>query len=140
MPELAGSVHATFRVATPLFLGGFDPGGQSSVRQGPLRVASIKGVLRFWWHALQWSRIRAGASSDVAALQKLHQAEQALFGEAADERYPRHGQSRVLLSATSETSKVAADLDRSGYLLGQGLWDTRAGKLTRPASMRWYCV
>ena len=64
---------ATFAVTTPLFLGGAD------LQNGrpELRPPSIKGVLRFWWRALAWSR-------HDGDLSKIHSAEAELFGAAGD--------------------------------------------------------
>lgn len=142
MSPVPASITATFRVSTPLFIGGHDPAGDSAGASRPVcpvRVPSIKGVLRFWWRAIQWHRLRIAAGSDEDALKRLHESEQALFGAAADDRWPARGQSRVLITAKSENaSAVAASQQfRSvGYLLGQGLWDSTENppRLTRSPS------
>ncbi|WP_437207045.1 type III-B CRISPR module RAMP protein Cmr1 [Planctomicrobium sp. SH664] len=73
------AISATYRVTTPMFLGGADP------KQAELRLPSFKGALRFWWRALARDRCR-----DV---RQLRQEEAALFG-SSDENV---GQSKVLM-------------------------------------------
>jgi CRISPR-associated protein Cmr1 len=96
-------VQATFRIVTPLFLGGAEPKKSCEVR-GP----SIKGAMLFWWRAL-----RPGVP-----LADLRRQESELFGSS------RGGQSRWLLDAREEKSlhlgKLELDQGR-GYLAGQGL-------------------
>ncbi len=98
-------VTATFRVVTPLFLGGAEPS-----KDCELRTASIKGALVFWWRALQ------GVGLDRRALTR---AERTLFGSSEG------GQSRWLLDARGEAltrGQGKLDLDAGrGYLAGQGL-------------------
>jgi CRISPR-associated protein Cmr1 len=62
-------IEATYRVVTPCFCGG-------ATQQAEFRLPSFKGVLRFWWRALVWSR----CGSDRA----IHQAEARLFGSASE--------------------------------------------------------
>lgn len=69
-------IEVTYRVVTPLFCAGSDPA------RPELRVPSFKGVLRYWWRALAWSRCSAD-------LETIRQQEDALFGSAGG------GQSRV---------------------------------------------
>ena len=69
-------IEATYRVTTPMFCGG------ANQREPELRLPSFKGVLRFWWRALAWSRLKG----DLAAIKG---EEDALLG-SADE-----GQARV---------------------------------------------
>ncbi|HPU57120.1 MAG TPA: type III-B CRISPR module RAMP protein Cmr1, partial [Verrucomicrobiota bacterium] len=45
------TLTATYRIVTPMFLGGANPESQAE-----LRISSIKGALRFWWRALMWGR------------------------------------------------------------------------------------
>lgn len=82
---------ATFAVTTPLFLGGAD------LQNGrpELRPPSIKGVLRFWWRALAWSR-------HDGDLSKIHSAEAELFGAAGDAK--TGGQASFLLRMPSPTT------------------------------------
>lgn len=64
-------IQAHFRVVTPLFLAGYD---QSTAE---LRVPSIKGVLRFWWRALE------GMHSEN--LGSLRTSESELFGSTSNQ-------------------------------------------------------
>ena len=128
------TIDAAYRLVTPLFCAGVDP------NRPELRLPSFKGVLRFWWRALAWSR----CDGDLSAIQ---QQEDRLFGSAGG------GQSRVLmrLDCPSEPETVAkdAELKASGSstrtvgdgarYLGYGLMDAfpskkkgrRAGQLHR---------
>lgn len=84
------TITATYRVVTPMFLGGADPTAEAE-----LRLPSFKGALRTWWRALQWGKVR-----DVA---KLRQKEAELFGSSET------GQSKVLLrleKAIAESNTV----------------------------------
>jgi len=72
------TIEARFRVATPLFCAGADG------NRAELRLPSFKGVLRYWWRALAWSRL----GGDLVAIKS---AEDALFGSAGG------GQSRLLM-------------------------------------------
>lgn len=71
-------IVASYRLATPLFCGGARP------ETPELRLPSVKGILRWWWRALAWSRC-GGDLSKVAA------AENALFGSA------HSGRSKVVM-------------------------------------------
>ena len=128
---------ATFRVVTPMFLGGADP-----TTQAELRVPSIKGALRFWWRALMW-----GTVEDVAELQSK---EAKLFGS----RDQNVGQSKFLMRLESSTppivlkanevlaqrgDKAASNRDaivgEGARYLGYGLmgaFGANSGRLTRP--------
>jgi len=133
------TLTATYRVVTPMFLGGADP-----LREAELRVPSFKGALRFWWRALAWLR----GIRDVAELRKQ---EAELFGNSET----NVGQSKVLLrlsahkSETLEAGTILGKMGRSGYqsddvvgegvrYLGYGLMEsfdghkTKGGRLTRP--------
>lgn len=85
-------IKATFRIVTPMFLGG----ANTSELADTIRPPSIKGAMRFWWRALTWGRIRAQASDDNAALSELHRQEADLFGLAAGAN--AGGQSRLSLN------------------------------------------
>lgn len=76
--ENMDTLTATYRIVTPMFLGGADPTAEAE-----LRLPSFKGALRFWWRALQRGRVR-----DVA---ELRSKEAELFGSSET------GQSKVLL-------------------------------------------
>jgi len=80
---------ATFRIVTPMFLGGANPSEQAE-----LRVPSIKGALRFWWRALMWGK--------VAGIADLRSREADLFGSSDS----NVGQSKVLLSIKTTTPPV----------------------------------
>ncbi len=71
-------IEATYRVVTPMFCAGAEP------EHAELRLPSFKGVLRFWWRALAWSRLRGD-------LTKIREGEAELFGSSSG------GQSRVSL-------------------------------------------
>mgnify|MGYP001195566045 CR=1 FL=1 len=75
---MATTIEAKYRIVTPLFCAGADPD------RAELRLPSFKGVLRFWWRALAWSRCRGN-------LGEIKRQEDALFGSTGT------GQSRVLI-------------------------------------------
>ena len=60
-------IEATYRVVTPMFCAGANPG------RAELRLSSFKGVLRFWWRALAWPRLNGD-------LDEIRRQEDALFG------------------------------------------------------------
>ena len=127
-------IDATYRVVTPLFCTGANP--QTPV----LRLSSFKGVLRYWWRALAWSRY--GADLGV-----LRRQEDKLFGSAGG------GQSRVVMRLApvpEPPPTVAVDdllevrvgrgaVGEGARYLGYGLMEafgsrkkgTKAGQLTR---------
>lgn len=122
-------IEATYRVVTPLFCAGVDP------QRAELRLPSFKGVLRFWWRALAWSRYGGD-------LQRIQEQEDALFGNAGG------GQSRVsmrlVLGGDPMTVKVGNVLTVRRSVVGEGArylgygvmeaFDgrkTKAGRLTR---------
>lgn len=85
------SVHATYRVVTPMFLG--DAEGAASC----FSVASFRGVLRFWWRTRAYPRLLQAYNGDGArTLKELVAAEARLFGSAGG--VDRGGQSLVLVS------------------------------------------
>ncbi len=75
---MATEINATYRVVTPLFCAGANP------KCPEFRLTSFKGVLRFWWRVLAWSR--CGENLDA-----IRKEEDALFGSAGG------GQSRVAM-------------------------------------------
>jgi CRISPR-associated protein Cmr1 len=81
---MVSNLRATFSVNTPLFLGGADP--QGGVPE--LRPPSVKGLLRFWWRALAWSRFAGN-------LGQIHKEEAKIFGAAGDGS--GHGQASFIL-------------------------------------------
>ncbi len=85
------SVHATYRVVTPMFLG--DAEGAASC----FSVASFRGMLRFWWRTRAYPRLLQAYNGDGArTLKELAAAEARLFGCAGG--VDRGGQSLVLVS------------------------------------------
>ena len=129
-------IEATYRVVTPMFCGGAEPD-----KRAELRPSSFKGVLRFWWRALAWSRLGGD-------LGQIKEKEVALFGSADG------GQSSVSMRFVPgpKRERVAAGevltVSRSGggpigegaRYLGFGVMEafgsrrkgTKAGELTRP--------
>ena len=123
------SITATFRIVSPMYLAGADQ------TTAALRPPSIKGALRFWWRALNWSRHWQDAATQPAkdrehtALKSLHQEEARLFGLAATEGGGRQGV--FLLTANSQEVLKSSDQPVNLYLMGQGL--AERGKPTRKA-------
>lgn len=111
------TLQATYRIVTPMFLGG----ANQDVSDG-IRPPSVKGALRFWWRALNWGRFRQAASDDTSALKDLHKEEGRLFGAAADED-GGGGQGCFYLRVSEETNNAPPPNARDGhkYMLGQGL-------------------
>jgi CRISPR-associated protein Cmr1 len=114
-------IEATYRIVTPMFLGGADTGKLADA----IRPPSVKGALRFWWRALTWAERRAKASEDEAALREMHSQEAALFGSAATE--DGGGQSAFILRTELQEPIRSAENNwpkrntGSGYL-GLGLF------------------
>lgn len=115
------TLEATFRVITPMFLGGADQQADTTIRP-----ASLKGALRFWWRALSWADcLEKSNHNEVEALKQLHALEARLFGIAAGEH--DGGQGVFLLQVCGQKNINAVDQPfrplESGqlYLLGQGL-------------------
>lgn len=81
---MATLIEAHYRLTTPLFCGGADP------KVAELRLPSFKGVLRFWWRALAWSRCEGN-------LAEIQQQENLLFGSAGG------GQARVVMRLGSHS-------------------------------------
>ena len=70
---------ATYNIVTPMFTGGAD-----QIPDG-IRPSSVKGVVRFWWRALNWGRFwEQSSSNEVSALQNLHEEEARLFGSSME--------------------------------------------------------
>lgn len=119
----ATRIDATYRVTTPMFCGG------ASGEKAELRLPSFKGVLRYWWRALAWSKYDG-------YLTKINKEEDELFGSA------RGGQSRVSMRLESQTTtksrRVRDELEWPGMnqggagvrYLGYGVM-AHTGRLTR---------
>lgn len=125
------TIEATYHAVTPVFCAGADP------NQPELRAPSFKGVLRFWWRALVWSRF----GGDLEGIQG---EEQRTFGG------PTSGASRVavqiafdgaspthilkknsILRVGGETGQVVGDGAR---YLGYGLMEAFASKIRNTES------
>jgi len=116
------TIEATFRIVTPMFLGGADPEQASD----GIRPPSVKGALRFWWRALNWGRFRgesgADDSSALRALRALHAEEGRLFGLAADPS-GGGGQGCFSMRVANQSAIGSIPIASVGhkYMLGQGL-------------------
>ncbi|MHB8474078.1 MAG: type III-B CRISPR module RAMP protein Cmr1 [Gammaproteobacteria bacterium] len=111
------TLEATFRIVTPMFIGGADQSPSDGIRP-----PSVKGALRFWWRALNWGVFRQKqGSDDASALQALHDEEVRLFGGSAEQG----GQGVFLLSvrheAVSPISSIIQPFTGKAYLAGMGL-------------------
>ena len=133
---------AKYRIVTPLFIGD----ANQTIDDG-IRPPSIKGMLRFWWRALNWGHYWQENQDETTALKQLHQEEQRLFGAAMDTKKKTGGQGCFLLSVSSDqlsgqkkgiVHKEFANHNASRYL-GYGLIEaypsknkgTKAGELIR---------
>ena len=130
--NMTTQVEAAYRVVTPMFCVGAEP------EQAELRLPSFKGVLRFWWRALAWSRLDGN-------LDAIREQEDWLFGSAGG------GQSRLSMHLSVDAEPEAAGVDTvlevAGNVVGEGARylgygameafpsrqrGTRAGQLIRP--------
>lgn len=119
------TLQATFKIITPMFLGGADQSAST------IRPASVKGALRFWWRALNWSRCLAEQNgNEMPALRYLHAQEAHLFGVAADDKSGGQGvfllqvcQQKITLVEQPFAPLTSGQL----YLLGQGLATSKNG-------------
>ena len=128
---------AEYRISAPLVMAGHD-----ALEKGDsLRPPSLKGALRFWWRALNWSRLRQQTGNDNEALKALHREESELFGSAAGQSGQ---QAKVLLRLTSclDTEEFSAGSELKQelglvYLLGQGMYSRDKGsKGSKRAGLR----
>lgn len=99
--KIENIVEAQFRIVTPMFLGGADQ------QADEIRPSSVKGMLRFWWRALNWSKLRHANNDDASALKALHDEEARLFGSTAKmvDGKQTGGQGVFLLSVVSNQPK-----------------------------------
>ncbi len=121
------SIEARYKVVTPLFSAGAHPGrpGIAAKRGIPatlresgspeLRLASFKGVLRFWWRVLAWSR--CGGNLAV-----IRSEEDFLFGSSDG------GQSRVSMRLAERTPSPEP------VTVGEVLRVPRAGRAVGPGA------
>ena len=118
-------LRATFHINTPMFIAGANP------QEPELTPTGFKGVMRFWWRALNWSRIRINSETKEQALKELHQQEAELFGLASGDN--KSGQGECFVNTVKFDSenirKWSYTGNKSGvsYLLGQGLFHFRDG-------------
>ncbi len=136
-------LKATFHINSPMFVAGAE---QSKAEFTP---TAFKGVLRFWWRALNWSQIRLASENKEQALKELHRKEGLIFGVSASDGREGMGQGGCLvnldttLQATDKKSQEAENIlgiyiyqnrrqedhwgirkGGLGYLLGQGIFNT----------------
>jgi CRISPR-associated protein Cmr1 len=98
-------IEAKFAVTTPLFNGGADP------QRAELRAPSFKGILRFWWRALAWSRCNGD-------LEEVRQQEDLLFGS---EKSQSRVQIYLPLPQLAPRALNAGDvLELDGFAVGHG--------------------
>jgi len=91
-------LHAIYQISSPMFLG-----NQEGICADTIRPSSFKGVLRFWWRALNWSKCWVEKHKNQSeALKLLHQREGKLFGLDADQG----GQGLFLLSLTHDAKNA----------------------------------
>jgi CRISPR-associated protein Cmr1 len=104
---LMHKIEAGYKVVTPLFGSGAD------ANRPELRTTAFKGLLRFWWRALAWSRLRGD-------LTELKRQEDRLFGSATG------GQSKVLMclkappATVVRTDQVLTIPGGGGKTVGEG--------------------
>lgn len=124
-PEL---IRATFRINTPMFVAG------ANQQEAEFTPTAFKGVLRFWWRALNWSKIRLASNDKSSALKALHKQEAKLFGLASKDNKGGQGDCLVNAFSFSGEREWQAPKNQNGvnYLLGQGLYKHGQG-LTRRA-------
>ena len=120
------SFTVTYRVVTPMFLGGAEP-----TQEAELRLPSFKGALRFWWRALMWKEVKNLEDN----LKDLRQREANLFGSSDA------GQSKVLMQLnTALTSKntMGARWERNSWeqYTGYGLRD-KGERCFIPTGQEW---
>jgi len=117
------TIEATYRIVTPMFIGGADQSPSDGIRP-----PSFKGALRFWWRALNWGGFYQACCDEAAALNAMHKKESELFGRAVKDK--NGGQGKFLLSI-KQPQYFQQDnlwpsikpLNGSGYL-GMGLWES----------------
>lgn len=124
-PEL---IRATFRINTPMFIAG------ANQKEAEFTPTAFKGVLRFWWRALNWSKIFLAKKDKTLALKALHEQEAKLFGLASKDNKGGQGDCLVNAFSFSGEREWQAPNNQNGvnYLLGQGLYRHGQG-LTRRA-------
>jgi CRISPR-associated protein Cmr1 len=132
------TITATFRIVTPMFISGAD---QSTAE---IRAPSIKGVLRFWWRALNWHRFANGQNNNQReSLLRLRRDESLLFGTA--DQAKGVGQSAILPQVECRHDSIQSGneilIGRPSKYLGMGLFamgsrSRNAGYPAPPAQTR----
>ncbi len=114
---------ATFRIVTPMFIGGADQSPSDGIRP-----PSVKGALRFWWRALNWGKFITDSknNNEQQALRALHIKEAELFGSAINGK--EGGQGCFLLSIEQPQNIQATQPDwgngnAGAKYLGYGLFE-----------------
>ena len=92
-------IKATYQINTPMFAAG------ANAQEAELTPTTFKGVMRFWWRALNWSQIRLACHNDTEALKKLHKQESKLFGVAAKTERKGQGQGACLVNSLTLQSQ-----------------------------------
>lgn len=134
------TIQATYRVVTPMFLGGADP------EKAEFRLPSFKGVLRFWWRALAWGRVidelgngsRALPQQDQI-LRRIKKQEDWLFGSTeAQAKFLLHAETdkpqRVRKGEVLQNEDGMEMVGPGARYLGYGVmgaFGSKAGKLSR---------
>lgn len=133
LPEFANPpclIKATYSINTPMFAGGANP------NEAELTPTSFKGIMRFWWRALNWSKIRLLESNDAEALKELHKQESRLFGVATNNEREKAGHGACLINTLTlsgnKTWQYSSKRNGINYLMGQGLYSFKDG-LSRQA-------
>lgn len=85
----------TYELITPLFGGGVEPRAADPVTR--VRASEVRGQLRFWWRAC-----RGGSYN--GDLQRMREAEAALWGAASTEKEARPSQVQVRAEVTARGS------------------------------------
>lgn len=102
------TLRATFRIVTPMFLGG----AWSQELASTIRPPSVKGALRFWWRALQWNTcLKEKSNNEAEALKLLHEREGRLFGTAADEQRGQQARVHLRIQSSSLQRSTPTDLN-----------------------------
>jgi CRISPR-associated protein Cmr1 len=121
-PPGGETITLHLKLITPMFGGGYEPREVDTVN--PIRAASIRGHLRFWWRALY------GGSHRNAA--ELLQAEEKLWGTMETP-----GQVGIRITTTSKPVVENSDVSM-GAPDAYALWPARAtwGDTPQPAAQR----
>jgi len=97
-------IEATFRIVTPMFIGGANQDPSDGIRP-----PSVKGILRFWWRALNWGEAYKQAKGNKSkALKILHEKEIFLFGGAANFN-KKSGQGIFLLTVSHDPLNIVRE-------------------------------